>query len=387
VSRVLDRIWVRFGLGIACSVLASMLVLGGTMIVYGRVQYWRFHAALPEKVRVEFDELRSKGLEGGPRASEIYRQYSLDDDPWDVDQLAILIGLLACLPVGLVSGFWISRMVMQPISSVARAAGRVALGDFGARARVPRRAGEMADLVHDFNLMTSSLEALERERKSTLAALSHELRTPLAVLQARLHALCDGVIPAEPAEFSRLLEQCQHLSLLVGDLHTLSVADAGRLPLHRVALDIPSLVRDTLENHARRLDDAGMKVELEVRAVVPPVLADADRIRQVLNNLIENAIHYARDGHWLHLWVRSTPGEVQITVSDAGRGHPDGLDERVFQRFTRLDASRNRATGGSGLGLSIVRTLIELHGGTVSVGRSRRGGAAFTISIPRGILP
>lgn len=387
MARLLDRIWVRFGLGIAVTVLVTMGVLAGTMVVYGRIQFERFHAGLPEPVRLEFDDLRSRGLEKSARASEIYRRYSLDEDPWDVDALTILVGLLACLPVGLVSGFWISRAVMHPISSIAEAAGRVALGDFGARARMPRGSGEMADLVQDFNHMTRALEALERERKSTLAALSHELRTPLAVLQARLHALCDGVIPADTTEFGRLLEQSQHLGFLVEDLHTLSVAEAGRLPLHRVALDLPSLVRGTLEDHARRLEECGMAVELKVGAVVPPVLADADRIRQVLNNLIDNAIHYASEGRWLHIGVSSTPVNVLLSVSDAGQGHPEGMDARVFERFTRLDGSRNRATGGSGLGLSIVRTLVELHGGSVAVGRSERGGACFTIALPRGILP
>ena len=386
MARLLDRIWVRFGLGIAATVLVTMLVLAGSMVIYGRVQFERFHAALPEPVRQEFDGLRSQGLERSARASEIYRHYSLDDDPWDVDALTILVGLLVCLPVGLISGFWISRAVMHPISLIAEAAGRVALGDFAARARMPRGSGEMADLVQDFNHMTRALEALERERKSTLAALSHELRTPLAVLQARLHALCDGVIPADEAEFERLLEQAQHLGFLVEDLHTLSVADAGRLPLHRVALDLPALVRDTLEAHAERMKACGIVAELEVGLVVPPVLADADRIRQVLNNLIANAIHHASDGGWLQVSVRSTTGDVLLKVSDAGKANPAEMDERVFERFTRLDGSRNRATGGSGLGLSIVRALVELHGGSVSVARSERGGACFTICLPRGIL-
>ncbi|KAF7599312.1 MAG: two-component sensor histidine kinase [Candidatus Dactylopiibacterium carminicum] len=382
MARRLDRIWVRFGLGIACTVLVTVAVLGGTIFTYGHLQFARFYKALPAEARGELEILRAQGQVWTPRIAAIYTQYRPEDTPWDVDALTILVGLLACLPVGLISGFWISRMVTRPISAIAGTAGRVALGDFTARAQVPRSSGELTELAQDFNKMVQALESLERERKSTLAALSHELRTPLAVQQARLHALCDGVIVADETEFRRLLDQSQHLSRLVNDLHMLSVADAGRLSLQRVPLNLAALAQDCLHDHASRLAEQGMHAELVTQGTVPHILADADRMRQVLNNLVENAIRYAHDGGWLQITLAATQEEVRLTVSDAGKHAAARVDERIFERFARLEGSRNRATGGSGLGLSIVQTLVELHGGKVGVAPSIRGGTCFTVCLP-----
>ncbi|MES2024937.1 MAG: ATP-binding protein [Pseudomonadota bacterium] len=382
MARYLDRIWIRFGLGIAATVLVTMVVMGATSYIYGQVEFERFRDSLPEQVRVEFDLLNARDMDDSPRAMEIYQQYWLGNR-WDTDVFAIIIDLLVCLPFGLVAGLWTSRMVTQPVQSIAEAARRVAVGDFSVRAHARSQGGEMTSLVNDFNHMTDALETLERERKSTMAAISHELRTPLAVLQARLHAICDGVIPADPKEFSRLLEQVRHLTRLVSDLHTLSVADAGRLSLHRKELDLVALVRDVLAKYASRLEAHGMQAELTIQGEIPLIQADEDRLHQMLNNLIENALQYAQSGGWLGIDLQSKDNDVVISVSDAGEGLSADMHEQVFQRFHRLDPSRNRATGGSGLGLSIVRALVELQGGTVSIDKAERGGARFVIQLPR----
>ncbi|MFC7287798.1 ATP-binding protein [Herminiimonas glaciei] len=381
MARFLDRIWIRFGLGIAATVLVTMGVMALTSFVYGKIEFERFHASLPETVRVEFDLLNARDLDDSPRAIEIYKQYWQGND-WDTDIYAVIIDLLVCLPFGLVAGLWTSRMVTQPVQSIAEAAHRVALGDFSVRAHARVSGGEMGSLVNDFNHMTDALETLERERKSTMAAISHELRTPLAVLQARLHAICDGVIPAEPKEFSRLLEQVRHLTRLVEDLHTLSVADAGRLSLHRKELDLVVLTKDVLDKYASRLIAHGMQAELTLHGDIPHIHADQDRMHQMLNNLIENALQYAQSGGWLGIELQQENDYVVLSVSDAGEGLPEDSHGEVFKRFQRLDPSRNRATGGSGLGLSIVRTLVELQGGHIAIDKAERGGARFIIKLP-----
>lgn len=193
MARGLDRIWVRFGLSIAATLLATVCVLGVSMTLFAEVQFRNFHKTLPVPVLRELEDLNARDLEDSPRALEIYSQYGFGDlllgERW-----SLLIGLIASLPFGLIAGFWVSRQVTLPVASVAQAAQMVAQGHFSVRAKAGRYRGEMADMVRDFNQMTDSLEGLERERKATAAAISHELRTPLAVLQARLHAVCDGVI-------------------------------------------------------------------------------------------------------------------------------------------------------------------------------------------------
>lgn len=386
MARGLDRIWVRFGLGIAATVLVTVVVLGISMTVFTEVQYRSFHRSLPIEVRRELDDLAERDMEDSPRAVEIYSRY------WATDLLygerwSLIIGVLASLPFGLIAGFWVSRVVTLPVASVAQAAQLVAEGNFSVRAEAGKyNRGEMADMVRDFNRMTDSLQSLETERKATAAAISHELRTPLAVLQARLHALCDGVIEPTEAECRKLLDQVGHLTRLVDDLHTLSLADAGRLSLHKTPLDLVELTRDTLAGYVSRLDAHDMKVELVTDDERLDVEADPDRMKQVLSNLIENAMRHASAGRWLEISLAPQGSDVVMTVSDAGPGLPDGLQLGQPQRFYHSDASRTRGVpgkGGAGLGLSIVHTLVARQGGRMEAGRSRRGGAELTIRLPR----
>lgn len=383
MARPLDRIWIRFGLWIAATVLVTIAILGLSVMLFSEVQYRGFYGSLPENVRQELDVLQDQALEDSPRAMQIYGQYWRGDLLFG-EKWSLLIGLLVCLPFGLAAGFWVSRFVTLPLASMAEAAQRVALGDFSVRAEPGRDRGEMADMVNDFNHMTDALEQLERERKATAAAVSHELRTPLAVLRARLHAVCDGVIPADGAEFRTLLHQVEHLGRLVDDLHMLSMAEAGGLSLQTAKVDLAVLVQDTVAGYASRLAEHGIVPELDIEQAHAWVHADPDRMRQVISNLTENVLRYARDGAWLGIRLRSDVGAamVVLTISDAGSGLPEDVRQNLFQRFQRSDNSRSRATGGSGLGLSIVHMLVMRQGGSVAVDRSSRGGTRFTIRLP-----
>lgn len=375
-----DRIWVRFALGIALTVLVSIGILTMTVFVSTKIEFQRFYDDLPANARHEMAQLLEQS-EDDSQLIKFYNQY-WRGDPWDGERMALIMGLVFCVPFGLIAGLWISHLITLPVNSIAQAARRIALGDFSVRAYAPRQHGEMAGLINDFNHMADSLESLEHERKASAAAISHELRTPLAVLQARLHALCDGVIPAAPEEFNKLLEQVEHLRRLVDDLHTLSVAESGRLSLHLTTVDLPALARDVLAKFASRLASYRMHTDLVVETSDLHVRADEDRLRQVLHNLIENALRYAHSGEWLEVALRAQGNEALIAISDAGPGLPESVKTHLFQRFQRSDASRNRATGGTGLGLAIVQTLTVLQGGRIAADRSARGGARFTIRLP-----
>jgi signal transduction histidine kinase len=381
IRRALDRIWVRFGLCIALTVLVTIGILGASVMAFAELQYRDFHRALPPAVRLELDQLADQDLDDSPRAVEIYGQYWTGDLLFG-EKWSLVIGLAVCLPFGLIVGFWVSRVVTQPMASVAEAARLIARGDLSVRAEAGPRSGEMAGMVRDFNHMTDSLEALERERKATAASISHELRTPLTVLRARLHAVCDGVIPPDEQEFRRLLDQVEHLGRLVDDLHTLSVGDAGRLSLHLADLDLGRLAAEALAQHASHIAQHGVQAALAVRRDGVRVHADRDRMRQVLANLVENALRHAHAGGWLEIGVDADAGDAVLTVSDAGAGLPEDVQRHLFQRFHRSDASRTRPSRGSGLGLSIVQMLVARQGGTVAADRSARGGTRFTVRMP-----
>ena len=389
MARALDRIWVRFGLWIAATVMATMGILAGSVYLFAETQYRSFEGSLPEAVRAELRELVNRDEEDSPRALEIYGKYWKGDLLFG-EKLSLLVGLAVCLPFGLIAGFWVSRTVTLPLGSMATVAQRIAQGDLSVRAEPGSTRGEMAEMVRHFNDMTDALEAFERERKATAAAISHELRTPLTILRARLHAAVDGVIVPGESEFRQLLDQAEHLGRLVDDLHTLSMADAGRLSLHRQPMDLVALVRATLDRHAPRLSQAGFEARVVTTLPVAMIEGDEDRLRQVISNLIENALRHAPAGRWLELGVskdadgsteRGTPSMVLLTVSDAGPGLSQQARQQMFQRFSRPDHPRAKG-GGSGLGLSIVHMLVGQHGGRIGVDESARGGTRFTIGLP-----
>ena len=383
----LNRIWVRFGLWITAAVLLAIAALTTGVLAFSELQYREFYRHLPTPIKTELESLKSQDLEDSPRALQIYSEY------WEGDRLfgekwSLVIGLAVSLPFGMAVGFWISRRITSPLASMVEVAARVERGDLASRAVKGNAHGEMAEMIEAFNGMVDSLETLEAERLATAASI--ELRTPLTVLQARLHAICDGVIDGGPAEMKTLLAQVEHLGRLVGDLHTLSMADAGQLSLRRERIDLATLVGEVVDELRPQLQHSQMALSLELPMQDgnggTDIRADADRLRQITTNLINNALRHASSGHWLGVKVQTTQdaqGEtwVKLDISDAGPGLAVDLQDRPFQRFAQVPGKRRRE--GSGLGLSIVKALVTSQGGTVSTGPSERGGALFTVQFPR----
>ena len=387
MARNLNRIWVRFGLWIAATVLSTIALLSACAWGFFNWQYSHFYQALPDAVRVELDDLTARDLEDSPRAVQIYGQY-WRGDMFFGEQMSLLIGLIVCLPFGLVVGFWVSRYVTRPLASIVEVAQRVEQGDFSARAVAEGAHGEMGEVVHTFNTMVDSLQELEDERRATAASISHELRTPIAVLKARLHALCDGVITVDEAELVTLLSQTEHLGRLVDDLHTLSMADANQRSLEQERLNLGVVVAETLAQLQPQIAAANMQLDLSLHSddADSDIRADPVRMRQIITNLVSNALRYAGKGHWLGVTVQPVTGAdghalVELAVSDAGPGLPKELLAHPFQRFAVAPGKRRRE--GSGLGLSIIRVLTQVQGGTVHTDASPRGGARFTLRFPR----
>jgi signal transduction histidine kinase len=291
--------------------------------------------------------------------------------------MPLLIGLIVSLFAGLGLAVLLARMFSRPVSSIAEAAGMIAEGDLTVRAQAFGGNNELSHMIANFNQMANSLEKLERERKATAAAISHELRTPLTILNGRLHALCDGVIQPSAQEHRKLLEQTQHLIRLVDDVHILGLDDAEKLTLYCIDSDLAELVSDFARNYADRAKECEVTLAVDVQSA--PVLADRDRINQIISNLVENALRYAKSGKRIELRVYPEADLAIFEVRDFGSGLPQGMSERIFDPFYRLDQSRSRATGGSGLGLAIVRSLVAQHQGNVSAYNHPEGGAVFRI--------
>ncbi len=297
-------------------------------------------------------------------------------------QQNLLIAGLAATGLGVLLALVFARRIARPIEAISDAASRLAQGDFAARIVTPRGEDEVARLARNFNRMAEALEKLETERRAMIADIAHELRTPLTVMQGRLEAIQDGVMPLEMGEIDRLHHQAALLARLVEDLRTLSLADAGRLHLALQPLNLVELASQVAATFQAALKAKQMELELKLPGRAIPIQADPDRLAQVIGNLLSNALEHTPAGGKIVLEVTSDTTQAHLRVQDSGPGIPAEALDKVFDRFYRAEASRSRATGGSGLGLSIVKTLVELHQGTVGAHNQPEGGAVFEVNFP-----
>ncbi len=266
--------------------------------------------------------------------------------------------------------------VALPFGDLVGAAGRVAEGDYAVRVdeRGPR---EVRALAHAFNSMAERLQKSDEMRRNLLADVTHEMRTPLTVIQGNLEGLVDGVYPRDDAHLEPILEETRVLSRLIDDLRTLALAESGALKLQKEPTDLALLIRETVAFFRPQADAAGIALSAEVE---PDLVATVDpaRIRQVLDNLIANALRYTPSGGKVCVQGRSEDKSVQISVGDTGQGIPAGNLEHIFDRFYK-----SRDSGGSGLGLAIAKNLVAAHGGKIGAESEVGKGTTIRFSLPK----
>jgi signal transduction histidine kinase len=257
------------------------------------------------------------------------------------------------------------------------AAGRVAEGDYDSR--VPERGpSSVRALARSFNTMTERLQHQDRLRRDLMADVAHELRTPLTIIQGRLEGLIDGVYPRDAAQLQQLLEETHVLSRLVEDLRTLALSESGALKLQREPTDITSLARDVTAGFGAEASARGVMLTSEASTPIAPIDIDPVRIREVIANLVSNALRHTPSAGTVTVRAGGTSEGVSIDVHDTGSGMSPEALAHAFDRFYKGQGSR-----GSGLGLTIARNLVAAHGGSIHAVSESGRGTTITFTLPR----
>ena len=291
---------------------------------------------------------------------------------------ALLAMLFALLMVQVVA-----RGMTSPLREMAAAARAMAAGDYGRRVTATSR-DEVGELARAFNRMATELAEVDRMRRDLVANVSHELRTPISALQAVLENLVDGVEPPDPHTLATLLRQVERLGRLVEQLLELSRLESGGVPLDIAPFAVAPFLEQAAHEVrvAAELTGTGVRIAVDVEPPTLEVVADIERVHQVVANLLDNALRHAPPGSCVTVRARDAGGGVDLEVTDEGPGIAPEDAERVFERFFRSDASRSAAVGGTGLGLAIARWVVDLHGGSILADRNTPTGCRMVVHLP-----
>ena len=292
---------------------------------------------------------------------------------------ALAVSALAALAVS----FYIGRRLQRSVTEVASAATAVADGHYGIRVSSPRLGNDFDALSTAFNQMASRLQAVETTRQQLFSDLAHEIRTPVAVLEAYVEALEDGVRTMTPQTAAMLRDQTRRLVRFSDDVSALAKAEESSVSMAYAVIDVDRLVRGCVAAVQKHYARKGVMLNTRLPDGLPPLWADEQRLSQVVGNLLENALRHTPSGGSVDIRCVREGDRLKIAVTDNGEGIAAEHLPRLFERFYRADAARDREHGGAGIGLAIAKALVEAHGGTISVASAGPGtGATFTIDLP-----
>ena len=332
--------------------------------------------------RLLSDHMSGHGEMGQTMSAEMQRETR------SVFQTALLRSLL--ISTGVASGaavlasVFVAWRITQPVQRIAAASRRIARGEY--HERVPRASNdELGELATSFNAMAATLEDAERQRLYLIGDVAHEIRTPLTTLRGNLEGMIDGIIEPDPALLARLYDETTRINRLIDDLQELSRVESGALPLNRTRENIRALVTRAVDAQRANFASKGVALMAEIADDLPPVLADGDRIVQVLANLLTNALRHTPPDGMVTVAALSVVEGVEISVRDTGSGIAPEHLPHIFDRFYRADPARSRQLGGSGIGLTIARALVEAHGGSIHASSPGLGhGTTIAVILPVG---
>jgi histidine kinase len=301
---------------------------------------------------------------------------------------AISLAALAATVTAIIASLLISRQVVAPVQAMMAASRRIAEGHYEERVRVTgdismQEQDELGQLALSFNRMANQLERTETIRRQLIGDVAHELRTPLTTIKGYMEGLMDSLLPASAETYTQIYREADRLERLVNDLQELSRVEAGAYELHRKTTTVKALVDATIKRIDSQFQEKGVHLAAQIQPDLPDIQVDEDRIGQVLLNLVGNALQHTPAGGKVLIKGIKQPGRVQIEITDTGIGVPAEHLPHLFTRFYRVDKSRSRQAGGSGIGLTIAKHLVEAHGGHIWAESPGTGkGTTFGFTLP-----
>ncbi|MAU01668.1 MAG: two-component sensor histidine kinase [Anaerolineaceae bacterium] len=359
----------------------GQVVLGGLGQTMGnRVPRGWLNRGIPVEVdgqevgQIIFAESRGRGMMMAPPRNDFTERVNR----------AIFLAALGATAVSLIIGVVLARSLTKPLQEITQATQAVAQGNLTQQVPV-RSDDELGRLATSFNQMSADLAQSRDLRRQMTADIAHDLRTPLSLILGHAEALSDGVLPPTPETFDVIHDEARRLNRLVEDLRLLSLAEAGELSLATRPVLPQSLLERAVVAHSPTAQQKQIELVLNAPPDLPEVIVDPDRMAQVLDNLVANALRYTPENGRIQLSARQNHAAVQLKVQDSGPGMDDAELAHVFDRFYRGDRSRQRHDGGSGLGLAIARSIVVAHNGRIWAESVPGQGAAFIIELPLAI--
>ncbi len=365
---------VRQGLGWRLFLSYLVVILAGVIVLAGTAEFHTTGA-----IERHIASMRAVLGDDPTLAADLHANFHAA-----VNEILTVAALSALLAAVVVSVF-VARRIVGPVRAMMQASRRIAAGDYHQRVQTPGQ-DELTALAESFNRMAETLEQTERRRMELIGDVAHELRTPLSSIKGVMEGLLDGVLPAEPATFSNVQREVSRLQRLVHDLEELSRAEAGQTPLDCHPVASAELIGAAADRLRPQFEDKGVGLMLNLPVELPPVKVDAARATQVLLNLLGNALQYTPAGGQVIVEAWREGRFLTVAVRDTGIGLSSEHLAHIFERFYRVDKSRSRTGGGSGIGLTIARHLIEAHGGRLWAASPGPGqGSTFSFTLPLAI--
>jgi two-component system, OmpR family, sensor histidine kinase BaeS len=350
---------------------------------------------ISERMRIQYPQMNGEfkatvypltksGVTVGSVSISYFGPFFLNENDFkflhSLNTILISVGFVSII-LSVIVGHLLAKRISNPILKTVEATKQISDGNYEVRLTEEGNAKELNMLVESINHLAVSLETLEKLRKQLTEDVAHELRTPITILQSYLEAMTEGIWEATPDKLESCYDEVLRIGKLVGDLEKLAKIESDNLKLNKEEIDLFDIVEKTYQIFQGEI--AGKKLEVSIGGSHTMILADQDRMRQVVVNLLSNAIKYSKENSKIALEVFETRDTAGFYVQDSGIGIPIEELPYIFERFYRADKSRNRATGGSGIGLTIVKSIVEAHGGRVSVESTVNVGSRFTVTLPK----